>query len=77
MHPEIEKFWEEVGEIDFTLSVPIIYYVVENKDYCITIAAVWNGGIQDGPKQSDKYFYNKVEYTEEEMLKIIALKAFL
>ena len=77
MNPEIRKFWEQIGDIDCTLSAPIQYYVVETKNYCIMIAAIWNGGPQDGPEQPAKYFYNKVKYTEEEMLKIIKLAAFL
>jgi hypothetical protein len=79
MHPEIEKFWEEIGEIDFTLSAPIQHYVVEPKglDNYIVIAEVWNGGSQDGPKQPTKYFYKNTTYTEIEMLRLIRQKAFL
>ncbi len=79
MHPEIKEFWAKIGLVDFTLSAPTQYYVVEfyNSNLCITIAEVWNGGSQDGPEQPAKYFYNNEQYSEGEMLKIIKLKAFL
>ena len=85
MHPEIKKFWEQIGEVDLTPSAPIIYYVVDvkfppglcsSKYHYITIAHVWNGGPQDGPEQPTKYFLlDETQYTEDEMLNLIQQNA--
>ena len=77
MHPEIKSFWEKIGEVDLTPSTPIIYYVVVSKSGCATIAQIWNGCNDDGPKQPPKYFYNNTQYSEEEMLRIIRMKTFI
>lgn len=71
MHPEIKKFWEEIGEVDLTLSAPIVYYVVQRKSdlQYITIAEITD--------DSATYYYNDSSYTEDEMLRIIRMDAFL
>jgi hypothetical protein len=82
MHPDIQKFWEEIGEVDLTLSAPIVYWVVQMRHdgklfQQFVIAEEWNGGPQDGPEQPTKYRYDEEWYSEEEMLRLIKIKAFL
>lgn len=77
MHPEIKKFWEQIGKVDFTLIAPNGYYVVEVEGLKYVFAKDWVGSPQDGPEQPTKYFYKGITYSEKEMLKIISLKAFL
>jgi len=75
MHPEIKKFWENVGVVncideptDHITNVP--YYYVNIGIRSLTIAAKWYG---------DGLFYhlNDKWYSEEDMLRMVKLKAFL
>jgi hypothetical protein len=75
MYPEIREFWTKVGEVDSTLSAPIVYYMIQlyssGKYFSIAERDI------DAQPNITKYFYNGETYTESEMLKIIKLKAFI
>jgi len=70
MHPEILKFWEE--------QYHIIHY------YHNSLYEVWyidyigyNICMIDKSNKNKRYYLDSKSYLEEEMLKIIKLKAFL
>jgi hypothetical protein len=80
MHPEIKKFWEKIGVVDFTSSTPIQYWIVRNptaKLAWIIIAEVWKGDAKHGATRPTKYYYENISYTESQMLTLVKLKAFL
>lgn len=68
MHPEIKKFWENSGH-ELVGPSFIETWEILIGDGCIRrIETVCHG---------DSYRYNEKWYSEEEMLRIIRLKAFL
>jgi hypothetical protein len=74
MHPDIQQFWKETYDtIYLTEFDDIVYwYVIRNLAASPTIAKCIRG--------SDKpvvYYFDDQEYTEEQMLRLIKLKAFL
>lgn len=70
IHPEIKKFWEDSG------------YVIDNKDQVESSITRGYKSLPDGwtmlkiIAMSGSYHFNKQWYSEEQMLKIIKLKAF-
>lgn len=92
IHSDIEKFWSVSGcRIIELLDFPygdllgnvyqVTYWLFNNNTGSyINIVAQSNFMIHDGEFSTDttlKYFLNNSEYSEEEMLKIIQLKAFI
>ena len=72
MHPDIKKFWEDSGH---NISV----YVIGDERLWI---ARKNGELSGGHiiyhhTGSDEYYWDHSWYNEEEMLRIVKLKAFL
>ena len=71
MNPEIRKFWEKVGELELLATSDEKYSLVickHKNDFtkvCITSSTY------------TIYYYNDSEYTEEEMLRLIKIHAFL
>lgn len=64
MHVEIKKFWEEAG---YTVNeVDWISLITAQKDDCLETIAF-----------GDTYKFKNKWYSEEEMLRIIRLKAFM
>jgi len=76
MHPDIQKFWEKLGKIDFDLletPVSVFYWYViytETKNYTYVASKPLNTEIV-------KYYFRGNSFDETEMLRIIKLKAFL
>ena len=75
MHPEIIKFWERAG---FTIAAyhtsdlpgQIVWFKIkDDKSYGVA-AFIGVGGLT-------RYFIDDSHYSEEEMLKLIKLKAFM
>jgi hypothetical protein len=86
MHPEIEKFWEDTG---YTIVIDILqgtyphdlwrfYWVLLKDEWEVGYAGI-SEDVPQGTKQAPctTHFLHDKKYTEEEMLKIIRLKAFL
>ncbi len=80
MHSEIEKFWKDAGYVvnAFSLSTPkespytwFSWYASQSNEFCINhlIIACY--------KDEMLYYWDKIEYSEVEMLRIIKMKAFL
>ena len=75
MHPEIIKFWERAG---FTIAAyhtsdlprPIVWFKIKDDKSYGAAALTGVDGIT-------RYFIDDSNYSEEEMLKLIKLKAFL
>jgi hypothetical protein len=74
MHPDIKKFWEDIGTVEISMDAYLNYdcwYVkIENILPHQIIARRW----RHNPIQ---YFFGDKEYTEQQMLRMIKLKAFL
>lgn len=70
MHPEIKKFWNDIGHVVHGPTSMGSYEIhIPNKNFSIyKIEIVCYG---------DEYRFNNRWYSEEEMFKIIKLKAFL
>lgn len=85
MHPRIKKFWEDSGYI---LKSDTAYFINEGGKKELGIMW-WAHPRNESPlyiKQvslqakswaSPTYYFNKKAYTEDHMLKIVALKAFI
>ena len=74
MHPEILKFWEEQYHIiryyhNSFHEVWYIDYIGYNNGYNICMI--------DKSNKNKRYYLDSKSYLEEEMLKLIKLKAFL
>jgi len=74
MHPDIRKFWEKVGVVncieeptDYIINVPLYYVNIETNSVVIAmyIANIFS------------YRLGDQWYTEDVMLRLIKLKAFL
>lgn len=85
MHPEIKKFWEQLGHTLMGYSLPNIeiWAIVSDPEY-------YNQGGPPPPLDEDivfflskknpimkPYIFEYKSYSEEEMLRMIKLKAFL
>jgi hypothetical protein len=78
-HPEIRRFWEDEShdpvrtnrQGDRSPDYYTWYVRVEKDVFGLIIAHEWKDGSRC------EYFFNDVSYTEEQMLRIIRLKAFL
>jgi hypothetical protein len=68
MNEEIRKFWEATGNRISGPSIIDSYELHIGTDSIYRIETIAHG---------NKYRYNKIWYTEEEMLRIIRLKAFI
>ena len=92
MHPEIKKYWENAGyEINTDVFMPgegipyILFWFLMNGDRqlkCIgqsdtfhRNSEAYNQLIEDPP--CTNYYFNNRLYSEEKMLRIIRLKAFV
>lgn len=82
MHPEIEKFWKDLG---YYIIIDVLqsdlwrfYWVLMKNERQIKFAGV-SDDVPQGTKKAPctRHFIDDKEYSEEEMLKIIGLKAFL
>lgn len=78
LHPDIRKFWEDEGfDIEPGLGIAGLngemYWVAKRSGYLPTVVATTK------PNSASTYiFFGLVgEYTEEEALRIVKLKAFL
>jgi len=88
MHPEIEKFWNNAGyrigiysssKSFNNSSMWRYYYQLENKNGCMIEAGASDPcDYYENKDASCKIYYlNNSEYCEEDMLRLIRLKAFL
>ena len=69
MHTEIRKFWNSIG---FTFEMPGTKSVWFSKN-----GELSGGHIIYHHTGSDEYYWDHSWYNEEEMLRIVKLKAFL
>lgn len=89
MHPEIEEFWKNSGyEIDILKPVTsdvgvkerwrYMYYLKKGERYSdfVGCSQLFVGN-QSGTPKCEFYFFDKKQLTEEEMLRIVRLKAFI
>lgn len=85
MNPLIEKFWEDTGYKIARWYSPIIentwrdLFCLFKDDTFIRVVGV--SKCFDGPRQNEAkchvYYFNNKQYSENEMLKIIKMKAFI
>jgi hypothetical protein len=73
IHPEIKKFWEEAGHTVVGPSLIDSWEIHISTDP----TGVWPLYRIEIICHGDRYRYNGQWYSEEEMLRIIKLKAFL
>ena len=81
MHPEIEAFWEKLGYNISTFSYNFdgnyTFYIDANRCSFPTKGnSLMRLQVKDG-KRNKVYLFDGLEYSEEEMLKIVKLTAFV
>lgn len=83
MHPEIEKFWAQIGPIDtdYVLSAPVsrqlwTVYPEGNTEYDSTKRTMYVAH-KNSDSEEIVYYLGGKTHTEEEMLRLIKQKAFL
>lgn len=83
MNPLIEKFWNDAG---YTISQihpggnPTTGELEQRYLWCLMMEGTYIGLVgMSGTSQMkcDYYFFNNKKYSEDEMLKIIRMKAFI
>ena len=88
MHPDIIKFWADSGyEIEMLSPVNngydgewrMLFYVKKGDEYgeLAGVSEIMFGTVGDGDPKCSTYLLSGKWLTEEEMLKLIKLKAFL
>lgn len=79
MHPEIEQFWRNANyEVAHLGNIEVRAYLRIPEDrYDDPASLDLLAGACIFDKQSDRYIFDGSEYSEEDMLRIIRLKAFL
>jgi hypothetical protein len=68
MHPEIKKFWEDAGHM---VRGPTL---INSYEIYVGQAPIWR---IETIAHGNRYRFNSEWYSEEEMLRIVRLKAFI